>query len=474
VERTKSTLIHLSFNLRLLFVYFIAPLLFLSSCKQRELTFADDVAPIIHQHCSKCHHQDGIGPFQLIDFYQVVKRAKYIEKVVSERIMPPWPADPHYSSFAGEMVLRTGEKDTLLRWLSGNRLPGDTTKIIRPVFAYKSFLGEPDKVVEMREPIPLKGDGIDKFFIVKIPFELEKDTFIKAIEFVPGNRKAAHHINGHLIQYNYDKISNIYKGNFYIGTENVEPEEIYSYLDVKHDDGTVPVLSQSVVNYLPGVMPFMYPEGIGGIRVGRKAAFFFKDIHYGPSYRDTFDLSRLNIYFGESRNNRPLREIQMGTLGISDIVPPLVIPANEIKQFSTRYKVKIDLSLLTINPHLHKLGKSFKAHALLPGGDTLHLIHIPRWDFNWQFFYTFKKVQKLPAGTIVVAECMMDNTVNNPHNPNHPPQTISERAGSMRASDEMFQFIMTVMDYRTGDEDIELDKSVPRGTHQPANKITKR
>jgi len=34
----------------------------------------------------------------------------------------------------------------------------------------------------------------------------------------------------------------------------------------------------------------------------------------------------------------------------------------------------------------------------------------------------------------------------------------------MKTSDEMFQFILTVMEYQQGDEKIQLEQNVPRGT----------
>jgi hypothetical protein len=60
-----------------------------------------------------------------------------------------------------------------------------------------------------------------------------------------------------------------------------------------------------------------------------------------------------------------------------------------------------------------------------------------------------------------VAEAVFDNTAGNPNNPNQPPKEVGERmeygGASMRAGDEMFQFILTYMDYQTGDEKISLD-----------------
>ena len=120
-----------------------------------------------------------------------------------------------------------------------------------------------------------------------------------------------------------------------------------------------------------------------------------------------------------------------------------------------------DISLLTINPHMHLLGKSFLAYAITLNNDTIPLIKIDNWNFRWQYFYTFKKMLKIPAGSEIIVEATYDNTSNNPDNPFSPPQVVSERKnlngkGSMRTSDEMLQFIINYLPYNDGDENIIL------------------
>ena len=110
---------------------------------------------------------------------------------------------------------------------------------------------------------------------------------------------------------------------------------------------------------------------------------------------------------------------------------------------------------------MHLLGKTFLAYAVTLQGDTIPLIKIDDWNFRWQYFYTFKKMLKIPAGSEIVVEASYDNTTNNKDNPFNPPQLITERInkngkGSMKASDEMLQFIINYLDYVEGDENIEL------------------
>jgi hypothetical protein len=237
-------------------------------------------------------------------------------------------------------------------------------------------------------------------------------------------------------------------------------EESYRAIHLLNDDGSYPDLTRSIANYLPGgVSPAGYPDGIGGWKLNRRGAFLMRDIHYGPSPVNTEDESYFNVYFTDKPPVRPTMEMQLGTLGISEIIPPLIIPPNVEKTFTTKIVTDEDISLLTVNPHMHLLGKSFQAFAATPDGRTIPLINIPKWNFRWQYFYTFPKMVKIPKGSTIAAIGVYDNTANNPNNPFSPPQEVIGTNGSMKVTDEMFQLIMTYLPYQPGDENISLDPS---------------
>lgn len=437
---------------------FIISCVLLASCQSNSPTFEKQIAPLIYTHCVNCHNPNGTAPFSLTNYEQVKKWAKAIAYVTKIKQMPPWPADPNYSHFVGQNILSDEQIETLQEWVKLDCPPGNLDLAPKaPVYAYRSVLGKPDLILKYKDTVFIKGNSFDQFYLMKFPYEIANDTIVSAIEFVPGNTKSVHHVNGHIIQYSENKKSNIFSGKYKINADSAEASAIYAELDVANDDGTYPMLTQSAVNYLPGVMPTLYPEGLSGFKLNKKGAFLFKDIHYGPSKRDTFDFSTINVFFAKKAPKRITRELQMGTLGVTDIVPPLVIPANQIKTFTTKAYIKKDISILTINPHMHKLGKSFWAYALTKNNDTIPLIKIREWDFNWQYFYTFKKMVKIPAGSTIVVVGVYDNTIQNRNNPFHPPREVAERAGSMRSTDEMFQFIITLMDYEPGDENISLE-----------------
>lgn len=423
-----------------------------------KVTFNEHVAPIIHTNCVPCHRPEGGAPFQMLHYRDVAKRAKMIRDVTADRYMPPWPADPHYRSFIGQRHLSDREIALLAKWVEDGRPEGEGQPPQLPTFTNGSQFGKPDLVVQLPDSVFIKGDNLDKFMVMKIPFELPNDTFIRLIEFVPGNRNLVHHMNGHLITYPFDKKKNVFDGQFVVPDVDGSTKETYQTLAIANDDGTFPTLTPSVSNYLPGVLPVMYPQGIGSYRVSRKAAFLIKNMHYGPSPIDAYDHSYFNIFFADAQPKRPLHEWILGTLGISEVVPPLVIPPDTIMKVETNYTVPYDISLLTINPHMHLIGRSFKAWATTPTGHEIPLISIPKWDFRWQYFYTFHHMLKIPKGSVIHAEGIYDNTLNNPNNPYDPPRTVVEPVNrDMKTTDEMFQFIITFLPYQQGDENVSLE-----------------
>ena len=439
-------------------------ILLLASCGTRNdfdlpetVTFNQHVAPIIYQNCTPCHRKDGGAPFTMVEYKDVAKRAKMIAEVTADRYMPPWPADPHYRSFVGERHLTEREIAMLEKWVEDGREEGDGEAPKPPRFETGSMFGEPDLIVALDDSVFIEGNNLDKFMVMKLPFELPKDTFIRLIEFVPGNRELVHHMNGHLITYDFDKKENVFDGKHVVTDVDGSTRETYETLALANDDGTFPTLTPSVSNYLPGVLPAIYPEGIGSYRVSQKSAFLIKNMHYGPSPIDAYDKSYFNVFFADGPPKRPIHEWMLGTLGISEVVPPLVVPPDAVMKVETNFTVPRDVSLLTINPHMHLIGRSFKAWATTPSGEEIPLISIPEWDFRWQYFYTFKQMLKIPKGSVIHAEGIYDNTLDNPNNPYDPPRTVVEPVNrDMKTTDEMFQFIITWLPYQSGDESISL------------------
>ena len=427
---------------------------------QKEYNFANDVAPIIFENCSPCHHKKGPAPFAMVKFHDVAKRAKMIAHVTQSGYMPPWPADTEYSHFIGEKTLTENEKEILEQWYIQGAKPGDTLGFENYQYTdkLKQSLGSPDLVVKMKDAFFIPGDNKDRFMVAKLPFTVPEDTNIRLIEFVPDNKQLVHHVNAHLLTYNNYKTTHLQETSF-INSELHTDSSAFYELNIPHENGEFPNLNPSIANYLPGVEPLIYPLGIGGARLKKQSAILVKDFHFGPSPQDDWDHSYFNIYFDEEKPKRPLQELIIGTQGVAPVKPPLVIPPNKVKAFGSEYTIPEAISVLTVNPHMHLIGKEFKAFAIPPNADTIPLIKIDNWNFRWQYFYTFPTMIHLPKNTRIVVESIFDNTLNNMDNPFNPPQFIIGKNGSMKTTDEMLQLIITYLPYQKGDELIKLDNN---------------
>jgi hypothetical protein len=438
-------------------------LLLLHSCSNDnrlpdKVTFTEHIAPLLYNNCTICHRPGGNAHFSLVKYSEVKNYAASIAFTVRERIMPPWPADPHYSEFIGQRILSEHDIRMFEKWVQDGIEEGPQNKLpTLPDYPTGSLIGIPDMRIPV-QPNTLAEGSSDKFLLVKVPFELPRDTYAALIEFSAGRNNVVHHVNGDMVKYDFYKKKDVFAGERI--ADMVEDSTIklaFDKLGLPNDDGTYPTLQKSVVNYLPGVFGQKYPEGLGGYYLPRKGAFLLNDLHYGFTKDAVTDSSYINVFFAKTPPNRPMQEFQLGTLGIASVEPDLVIQPNTIKKVYSRYTIPEDISVLTVNPHMHLLGKNFKGYAVKPDGDTIRLISIPRWDFNWQYFYTFKKMVKVPKGSTIVAEGVYDNTKKNLNNPFSPPQLVQDRNGSMRATDEMFQFIISYLPYKDGDENISLE-----------------
>src|SRR4030095_1353905 len=95
-------------------------------------------------------------------------------------------------------------------------------------------------------------------------------------------------------------------------------------------------------------------------------------------------------------------------------------------------------------------------HAVNPSADTIPLVNIPDWKFNWQLFYNFTSLQKLEDQTKIYGEITYDNTTNNSMNPNNPPVDVGF---GFYTDDEMCRYYLNSVPYKEGDEDMILDST---------------
>ena len=346
------------FNIRFLFVCAIACM----ACNQEkklpeQVTYEAHIKPLLQIHCNYCHYKNS-GHLPLTSFVDAKRFSSTIKYVVDQRIMPPWPADPHYSSFLNQRVLDEYDKQLITKWIKDGLREGDKTAQTNIMNSANPFILEKPDLVLAVQPTFIKKHANDQFLVVKVPFELPAETYVSVIEFVPGKHQVVHHVNGDLVKYEDVKKKNVFGGVYSLPiTHDSTIKQVFEKMDLPNDDGTYPILQKSVVNYLPGVYAQIYKNGIGGYLLPKKGCFLLNDLHYGTSKTDIWDSSYIRIYFAKTPPKRPLQEFQLGTLGVAPVLPNLLIFPNTVKKVHSQYIIPNDISLVTINPHMHLLGK---------------------------------------------------------------------------------------------------------------------
>lgn len=401
-------------------------------------TFHLDVAPIVFQHCAECHRPGEIGPMPLTTYEEVFAYGEFIEFVTASGYMPPWTPDNTYSHFVGERVLTENELATLSAWVAAGKPEGDPADNPGlPQYPEGSQIGEPDLVLAMAEPYEHGGDMTDQYQVFVLPGDPNADLSIRALEVRPGNRNVAHHA---ILGLDVSGTAQALDAN--------DPDPGYESFGSFGFDAA----SNFFGGWVPGAATVTYPPGIG--RTVPAGADVLLQMHYGPSPVTALDQTEVNVFFSEE----PIeREVQTTFMGPQHLDQFFYLPANQTRTFHGTMEVSTDVSLISIVPHCHLIGKSWEVFATSPNNqDTIPLIAIPDWDFNWQGFFTFPTLTKIPQGYTLHGIATYDNTMNNPFNPNSPPQNVTFGEGT---EDEMFFVFFDYVLYEVGDESIELGPS---------------
>ena len=94
----------------------------------------------------------------------------------------------------------------------------------------------------------------------------------------------------------------------------------------------------------------------------------------------------------------------------------------------------LDMHLLSLFPHMHLRGKSFRYELIRPDGSEEILLDVPHFDFGWQHRYVLAEPLLVKAGSRIRCSAVYDNSADNPANPDPDAEV---RAG-MQSWEEMF------------------------------------
>jgi hypothetical protein len=344
------------------------------------LTFTRDVAPILYKRCVECHRAGEIAPMSLITYQEVRPWAKSIRQRVAERSMPPWYADPHIGKFSNDPSLSKEEIDTIVAWVDSGAPKGDDKDLPPPPkFVEGWTIGKPDVVLSMQEEYSIPADGTIPYLYFTIPTGFKEDKWIQAMEIRPGNRSVVHHVIAFTQEPGTTRRGSGESGRGQLG-------------------GITP--NKTGVIFSPGTARL--------IKAGSNIVF---QMHYTTNGEATKDRTSIGLVFAKQP---PARTLVTGNAMNTRFVIPPGDPNHEVRSSTT---FKEDVHLTSFMPHMHFRGKDFTYTAVYPDGRTEVLLHVPKYDFNWQLTYVLEKPVALPKGTRLDCVAHFDNSTKNKYNP---------------------------------------------------------
>jgi len=396
--------------------------------------YSEDIAPILYRKCLQCHHNGGIAPLTLETYASVVSNAGMIQHVTSTGEMPPWPPDTLFQHYTYENTLSMNEISTIMDWITNGSPIGDTSLLPpMPTFTNSSLLGTPDLELQIPTYTSTATSNSDDYICFSIPTGLTQNRKIRAIEVIPGNLQTVHHV---LVAID------LFFNNSIVTTSNCMGPQ-----------------GNMIYGYAPGSSPLIYPIDTNnsfGVVLPANSSVTLA-MHYPEGSFGQLDSTKVKFYFYPQ--NTVIREITTDFL-IQNFF--FTLPANHITQVSESFGPTIqDYSFMSVFPHMHLLGKDLECFAVTSTNDTINLIKINNWDFEWQGFYFFQKFIKIPAGSIIYAKGNYDNTASASN-----PNPVSVSAG-LNTEDEMFIFIFQFLPYQLGDENISIENgSISTNIHE--------
>lgn len=384
----------------------------------QKVSYYPEIENIIISKCASCHQKGGYGPFPLTNYEEVKNKGSFIGYVTRTKYMPPWKADPTFQSFKNQRILSEEEIKKIGSWIESG-MPKGKRKGKKPEIQDIVENREADLVLSMSKPYVLSDSSVEDYRFFNVPTNLSTDKYLESIEFIPGNKRQLHHARI------MTDTSNAIRG--IDGLSEFDPKA--------KKFQTIPLEEEFLYGWVPGNLPIFYPPGTGKKIYANTDLIF--NIHYAPTSKEEQDLSKVKLFFTKEPVNNEIKSLTIREEHISN--QPFFIPKATTPTFYVSYTVEEDINVVSILPHMHYLGKSFKALAVTPSGSALPLIKIDEWDFNWQSSYLMEEPLLIPKGSVILITAMYDNTSNNSANPNNPVKDVGY---GWNSTDEMMNFVI--------------------------------
>ena len=410
------------------------PLLLLAACgtdirtddpePAPKVTWYQDVAPIVANHCMGCHQEGGIGPFDLTTYDSASENAVHMLDKIEKGEMPPFDAreepdcTPRYT-WKDDPRLSATEIATIKSWIDDGT-PAGTEAPLPPLKS--TALPGITKTLKPIQPFTAAGNR-DQFICYVLDPQTPNGAWLTGLQVRPGNDLVVHHV---------------------VVTElmpSAETDAIVAERGIGKpwDCDQTGTPGAFVVNiWTPGNEPMQTSNDLAVPLVANSKLVM--NIHYHPAgglhQPDATEIDLRTspvwpkkMYFVTAFGNEFQAPNLLADPDDRDVLTPeFRIPANKASH-TEHMRTTIpnlgnltDVRLYSANPHMHMVGThiSSRIERTAPrlGQPQNECLANGKWNFDWQRTYVYDApLDQLPSvaeGDVIDLKCSWDNTMDNP------------------------------------------------------------
>lgn len=353
------------------------------------LTYMGRISRIIDAHCVECHRPFGVAPFSLATYQDIAGRARMIEAVVRDGIMPP-SHGPSVTGAAGNLWVNPreipeSEKADLLAWLDSPRPLGALKEAPLPLERPRGWtMGTPDLLLNAG-PLELPLDGPMQYVRSIVPTNLAADRWVTAIECRPMKQNAIHHALVWLLP----------PGATVPGVNEI------------------PAGLELLIAYSPGQGTLRYDAGIA--RRIPAGSMLLVDMYARPKGRLMAETLRIALSTSDAPPQREVRSflirVEQPNGGFS------IEPRDPRSIHQNTYELASDATVLAYTAYMRSRGVAMSL-AARPARTAARevVLTAPRYDYRWQLRHEYAEPRRFPRGAQFSLASVHDNSGANPNN----------------------------------------------------------
>jgi hypothetical protein len=394
-----------------------------------QVTWNQQIAPIVAKKCVGCHQAGGIGPMSLVEYANAKHYAPTMLDEVQQGLMPPWGAQttsecsPQFG-FKDDPRLTADEQALLAAWVDQGEPegPASTKPLPKPA---STALENPDMHLTIPTSVEIAGTE-DRFMCFVLDPGNATDRYLKAVQVNAGNTAVVHHVL-------------VFADPKNESAALAKPDGSYEcFGGPQISAGNVQLLGA----WAPGGVPAVMPDNVALQLTGGSKVVL--QVHYHPTRtsREVDDSTSVDFEFAAEPPTRPGTLALIGNFGDADmkiaggkgyglmpgpddpdsgpsfVIPPNVTGHTETQRFLIPEQMGVGAyHIFGVASHMHYVGQDMKIEVVHENGERECLLQTPAWDFNWQRFYYYdaplESVPTVHAGDVLEMRCTYDNSMSN-------------------------------------------------------------